>query len=68
MNESNPKNLAPPKMKNKIKLIEIKIRLEERPSGFSFGEMSVASAMPTPTKPGINDQANAQVSQFPVRF
>lgn len=66
--DSIPKNLAPPKTKNKIKLIETNVRLADKPSGFSFGEISVANAMPTPTKPGIKDQANDQVSQLPVRF
>ena len=66
--ESSPKKFAPPKIKKRIKLIAIMTRLADKPSGFSLGDISVASAIPTPTKPGINAHAKDQVSQLPVKF
>lgn len=68
MSDSIPKNFAPPNMKNRTTLIEMRIKLADNPSGFSLGEINVAKAIPTPTKPGIKAQENDQVSQFPVRF
>ena len=67
-NDSSPKNLAPPKTKNRIRLMAINVKLAVKPSGFSRGEIIVANAIPIPTKPGISAHAKDHVSQFPVKF